>query len=214
MLRYGLTGGIASGKSTVAAMLREEGFPVIEADRVAHQVMEPGQPGYKEVVATFGEEILVTHVGLDTDRGRDRGTSIDRKRLGAIVFSDHEKLKQLNAIIHPRVEEEMEREFAEFERTGKHAAGFVEAALIFEAGLHKKLDGVVVAWCLPEQQLARLMERGLSADEARKRVALQMPAAEKLALAAVKIDCSGSLEQTRREVRALAAKLRRSSRGG
>jgi dephospho-CoA kinase len=90
----------------------------------------------------------------------------------------------------------------------------VEAALIFEAGMHKKLDGVVVAWCLPEQQLARLMERGLSADEARKRVALQMPAAEKLALATVKIDCSGSLEQTRREVAAMAAKLRQSSRGG
>jgi len=214
MLRYGLTGGIASGKSTVAAMLHEEGFPVIEADRVAHQVMEPGQPGYKEVVATFGEKILVTHQGLHTDPERNAGPSIDRKRLGAIVFSDHEKLARLNAIIHPHVEEEIKREFAEFERTGKYAAGFVEAALIFEAGLHKKLDGVVVALCLPEQQLARLIERGLSADEARKRVALQMPAAEKLALATIKIDCSGPLERTRREVRALAAKLRRSSRGG
>ena len=87
------------------------------------------------------------------------------------------------------------------------AAAFVEAALIFEADFHKKLDGVVVAWCLPEQQLARLMERGQSETEARKRIALQMPAAEKLALATEKIDCSGSLAQTRSQVEALAAKL-------
>jgi dephospho-CoA kinase len=208
MLRYGLTGGIASGKSAVAAMLREEGFPVIEADRVAHQVMEPGQPAYKEVVATFSEKILDSQPA----GGDGVATSINRKRLGAIVFSNREKLAQLNAIIHPRVEQELERELAELEKSGKFAAAFVEAALIFEAGLHKQLDGVAVAWCLPEQQLVRLMERGLSEEEARKRVALQMPVTDKLDLATVKIDCSGSLEQTRREVKALAAKLRQSSR--
>ena len=193
MLRYGLTGGIASGKSTVAGIFRELGFPVIEADRVAHQVMEPGQPAYNEVVSAFGKDIL------------NADQRIDRKRLGAVVFNDREKLAQLNAIIHPRVEQEMEREFAQL--AGKYAAAFVEAALIFEADLHKKLDGVVVAWCLPEQQLARLMERGQSETEARKRIALQMPAAEKLALATEKIDCSGSLAQTRSQVEALAAKL-------
>jgi len=193
MLRYGLTGGIASGKSTVAGIFRELGFPVIEADRVAHQVMEPGQPAYNEVVSAFGKDIL------------NADHRIDRKRLGAVVFNDREKLAQLNAIIHPRVEQEMEREFAQL--AGKYAAAFVEAALIFEADLHKKLDGVVVAWCLPEQQLARLMERGQSETEARKRIALQMPAAEKLALATEKIDCSGSLAQTRSQVEALAAKL-------
>lgn len=214
MLRYGLTGGIASGKSTVAGMLREEGFPVIEADRIAHQVMEPGQPGYKEVVATFGETILDSNGGNDAGAGFNAGASINRKRLGAIVFNDREKLSKLNVIIHPRVEEEMAREFAELEKSGKYATAFLEAALVFEAGLHKKLDGVVVTWCLPEQQLARLIERGLSADEARKRVALQMPAAEKLALATVKIDCSDSVEKSRREVQALAAKLRASSHGG
>ena len=193
MLRYGLTGGIASGKSTVAGIFRELGFPVIEADRVAHQVMEPGQPAYNEVVSAFGKDIL------------NADQRIDRKRLGAVVFNDREKLAQLNAIIHPRVEQEMEREFAQL--AGKYAAAFVEAALIFEADFHKKLDGVVVAWCLPEQQLARLMERGQSETEARKRIALQMPAAEKLALATEKIDCSGSLAQTRSQVEALAAKL-------
>jgi dephospho-CoA kinase len=201
MLRYGLTGGIASGKSTVARMLRELGFPVIEADRVAHQAIEPGQPAYDEVVSVFGDTIL------DSDK------RINRSSLAAIVFNDQNKLAQLNGIIHPRVEEEMLRQFAELARSGKHTAAFVEAALIFEAGLNKKLDGVVVAWCLPEQQVARLKERGLSAAEAEKRIALQMPVAEKLLLATEKIDCSGSLEETPRQVRAFAEKLRRSSQG-
>jgi dephospho-CoA kinase len=201
MLRYGLTGGIASGKSTVAAMLRELGFPVLEADQVAHQVMEPGQPAYNEVVAVFGDAIL------DSDK------RINRSSLAAIVFNDHEKLAQLNGIIHPRVEGEMLRMFAELAKSGKHAAAFVEAALIFEAGLHKKLGGVVVAWCLPQQQLARLRKRGLSEVEAGKRIAAQMPVAAKMALAAVKIDCSGALDETRRQVEAFAERLRQTSPG-
>jgi dephospho-CoA kinase len=201
MLRYGLTGGIASGKSTVARMLRELGFPVIEADRVAHQVIERGQPAYDEVVSVFGDTIL------DSDK------HINRSSLAAIVFNDQNKLERLNGIIHPRVEEEMLRQFSELARSGKHTAAFVEAALIFEAGLNKKLDGVLVARCLPEQQVARLKERGLSATEAEKRIASQMPVAEKLVLATEKIDCSGSLEETSRQVRAFAEKLRRSSQG-
>ena len=201
MLRYGLTGGIASGKSTVARMLRELGFPVIEADRVAHQVIERGQPAYDEVVSVFGDTIL------DSDK------RINRSSLAAIVFNDQNKLERLNGIIHPRVEEEMLRQFAELARSGKHTAAFVEAALIFEAGLNKKLDGVLVAWCLPEQQAARLEGRGLSAAEAEKRIASQMPVAEKLVLATEKIDCSGSFEETLCQVRAFAEKLRRSSQG-
>jgi dephospho-CoA kinase len=196
MLRYGLTGGIASGKSTVAAILRELGFPVLEADRMAHQVFEPGQPAYEEVRSIFGETILNSE------------KRIDRSRLAAIVFNDRNKLNQLNAIIHPRVEQEILRRFAELESRGTHAAAFIEAALIFEASLHEKLDGVVIAWCLPEQQLARLIERGMNESEARKRIGMQMPVADKLALANEKIDCSGSIEETRRQVEALAAKLR------
>ncbi|HEY1423281.1 MAG TPA: dephospho-CoA kinase [Candidatus Acidoferrum sp.] len=196
MLRYGLTGGIASGKSAVAEMLREMEFPVLEADRVAHRVMEPGQPAYDEVVSVFGEKIL------NDDKRVNRG------RLAAIVFADREKLNQLNAIIHPRVEEEIERRFKELTLEGKYSAAFVEAALIFEAGLHKNLDGVLVAWCQPEQQLARLIERGMSEADATKRMAAQMPVSEKLALGTVKIDCSGTLVETRRQVELLAAKLR------
>jgi dephospho-CoA kinase len=196
MLRYGLTGGIASGKSTVAAMLREHGFPVLEADKVSHALIEPGGAACEEVIARFGREIL------------DGNGRIDRARLGAIVFADRQKLDQLNGIIHPRVAGEALKQLWELERSGSYPAAFVAAALIFEAGLHKQLDGVVVAWCLPEQQLARLIERGMSKAEARQRIAMQMPVAEKLVLATEKIDCSGSMEKTRRQVDELAAKLR------
>lgn len=200
MLRYGLTGGIASGKSTVARMLRERGFPVVEADKIAHQLIEPGGAAYSEVVERFGKKIL------ESD-GR-----IGRGRLAAIVFDNREKLDELNGIIHPLVEKEIARRLEQLEKEGRHAAAFVEAALIFEAGLHRKLDGVAVAWCLPEQQLARLTERGMSETEARKRMAMQMPVEEKLAMASDKIDCSGSLEETRRQVERLAEKLRAATR--
>ena len=196
MLRYGLTGGIASGKSTVAAMLRERGFPVLEADKISHALIEPGGAAFEEVLARFGREIV------------DADGKINRGRLGAMVFRDPEKLQNLNGILHPKVEEELLRRLVELEKSGAVAVAFVEAALIFEAGMDKRLDGVVVAWCLPEQQVARLMERGFSEAEARQRMATQMPAQRKLALAAEKIDCSGSIEETRSQVDALATRLR------
>jgi dephospho-CoA kinase len=199
MLRLGLTGGIASGKSAVSAMLREMGFQVLDADRLAHQLMEPGQPAFEEVVREFGRQIL------DPD-GR-----VNRAKLGAIVFADRAKLDQLNAILHPRVMEATRRQFDEWERNGVRDAAFVEAALIVEAGMHRELDGLVVAWCRPEQQIERLRDRGMSEAEARRRIALQMPASEKLLYATEKIDCSGTLEKTYRQVRELAAKLRRLS---
>jgi len=177
-------------------MLREHGFAVLEADKISHGLIEPGGAAYEEVIARFGREIV--HAD---------GT-INRGRLGAMVFDDPEELKQLNGMLHPRVEAELVRSLAELEISGSVAVAFVEAALIFEAGLDKKLDGVVVAWCLPEQQLARLMERGMSEAEARQRIGAQMPVQEKLVLAAQKIDCSGSIEETRSQVDALAAKLR------
>jgi dephospho-CoA kinase len=200
MLRLGLTGGIASGKSTVAAMLRQLGFEVLDADKLAHQLIEPGYPAFTDVVREFGREILAPD-------GR-----VDRAKLGAIVFADRAKLDKLNAIVHPRVAEATARQFDQWERNGVNVA-FVEAALIVEAGMHKSLDGLVVAWCTPQQQIERLRERGLNETEARSRIALQMPQEEKLACATEKIDCSGSLEETRRQVEALAAKLRSLSSG-
>jgi dephospho-CoA kinase len=198
MLRLGLTGGIASGKSAVAAMLREMGFSVLDADSLAHRLIEPGLPAYNEVLQEFGP-------GVVAPDGR-----VDRPKLSAIVFADRARLDRLNAIVHPRVAEVVLRQFEEWQRGGTRDAAFVEAALLIESGIHKKLDGLVMAWCTPEQQLKRLLARGLSEAEARRRITAQLPVEEKLRLATEKIDCSGSLEETRRQVEALATKLRRS----
>ncbi len=198
MLRLGLTGGIASGKSAVAAMLREMGFSVLDADSLAHKLIEPGQPAYEDVLREFGQSIMDA-------RGR-----VDRAKLAALVFADRAKLDRLNAIVHPRVAEAVARQFEEWQRAGGRDAAFVEAALIVEAGMHKQLDGLVVTWCRPEQQLERLAARGMSEAEARRRIAAQMPVEEKLRHATEKIDCSGTLEQTRQQVEALATKLHRS----
>lgn len=196
MLRLGLTGGIASGKSAVAALLRDMGFPVLDADSLAHKLIEPGRAAYDEVVREFGP-------GITDGQGR-----VDRAKLGAVVFGDRAKLGRLNAIVHPRVGEAVFQQFEEWARQGTRDAAFVEAALLIESGIHKSLDGLVVAWCRPEQQLERLAARGLSEAEARRRIAAQMPVEEKLRLATERIDCSGSLEGTREQVRALATKLR------
>jgi dephospho-CoA kinase len=197
MVRLGLTGGIASGKSAVAAMLRELGFSVLDADSLAHKLIEPGQPGYDEVLREFGPSIA------------GAGGRIDRAKLSSIVFADRGKLDRLNAIVHPRVAEVIFSQFELWHRAGVRDAVFVEAALLIESGIHKNLDGLVVAWCEPEQQFERLLARGLSANEARRRIAAQLPVEEKLRLATEKIECSGSLEETRRQVTALAVKLRR-----
>jgi dephospho-CoA kinase len=198
MLRLGLTGGIASGKSAVAAMLREMGFAVLDADSLAHKLIEPGQPAYGEVLQEFGQAVIAPD-------GR-----VDRAKLSAVVFADRARLDRLNAIVHPRVAKVVFRQFEEWERGGTRDAAFVEAALLIESGIHKKLDGLVVAWCEPQQQLERLLARGLSEAEALRRIAAQLPVEEKLRLATEKIDCSGSLLETRRQVQALAIKLRRS----
>lgn len=198
MLRLGLTGGIASGKSAVAAMLRELGFAVLDADSLAHRLVEPGQPAYEEVLREFSSAIT------------DAQGRVDRAKLGALVFADRTKLDRLNAIVHPRVAEVVLRQFVEWQREGTRDAAFVEAALLIESGIHQHLDGLVVAWCRPEQQLQRLAARGLSEEEARRRIAAQISVEEKLRYATEKIDCSGTLEQTRQQVQALGARLNRS----
>ena len=194
MRKIGLTGGIASGKSTVAAMLRELGFAVIFADEISRGLLALGEEALHETVREFGPEIL----------GSD-GT-LDRKKLAAIVFAVQGKLDRLNAIIHPRVEAEMLKRFGDWEREGRSVA-FVEAALLVEAGFLKDLDGLVVVWCRPEQQMERLIARGMTEKEARARIGAQMPVEEKLKLATYRIDCSGTMEETRRQVGELAKEL-------
>jgi len=201
MLRVGLTGGIGCGKSTVAAMLRELGCHVLDADQMAHRLIEPGQPAYDDVVREFGREIL------------DPAGRVDRAKLGAIVFADPARRASLEAITHPRIFEERARELRRLEESDPHGIAIIEAALLVEAGYYKQLDRLIVAWCRPDQQLARLTDpafgRAMTRDQADRRIAAQLDLAEKRKLADDEIDCSGTIEETRRQVVALVEKLKR-----
>lgn len=196
MKRIGLTGGIASGKSWVASQLRELNFRVLDADLLGHRLIEPGEAAHEDVVREFGRQIL------------REDNSVDRKKLGAIVFADPKKLARLNAILHPRIEEATNVQFAKWRAEGVTDPVFVEAALLVEAGMHERLDGLVVVWCRPEDQITRLRARGLTEEEARRRIALQMPNEEKLKYATFKIDTSGTMQYTQEQVAALAKTLR------
>jgi len=200
MLRVGLTGGIGCGKSTVVAMLRELGCAVIEADPLAHQLSEPGQPAYQEIVCEFGSEILATD-------GR-----IDRARLAKIVFGDSAKLAQLNQILHPRIVEEAERRSAGIAAAESPPFVIIEAALLIEAGYHRRFDRLVVVWCRPEQQHERLLARGMAPADIKSRLASQMPLEEKRRLADNVIDNSGTMAETRRAVERLVEILRQEAK--
>lgn len=195
MLKVGLTGGIACGKSTVASMLRDLDCMVLEADPLGHELLEPGQSAYDEVVREFGNGILAA------------GDQVDRAKLGAIIFADAAKRARLNQILHPRILDVVLKWFAALDRPGGPELAVVEAALIIEAGFNKKLDKVIVCWCSPNQQIERLKERGLSQEQAQQRISSQMPVDEKRALADEIIDCSGSLEVTERQVKQVVTKL-------
>jgi len=198
MLRAGLTGGIASGKSTVAALLRDREYQVLDADALAHELLEPGQDSYKEVTSEFGLEIL------------SPAGAIDRRKLGTIVFSNTEKRERLNQILHPRIHDVVVKWFEALDRPGGPEMAFEEAALILEAGAQRDLDCVIVCWCRPEQQLERLKERGFSQRDAELRIAAQMPIDRKRKLADEVIDCSRSLEDTERQLVLLLEKLKKS----
>ena len=199
MLKLGLTGGIASGKSWVANQLRELGFHVLDADLVGHQLIEPGHAAYEDVVSAFGREIL------------REDNSIDRQKLGAIVFADQRNLAKLNAVLHPRIEAAMNAQFESWSAQGVTEPVLVEAALLVEAGMEHRLDGLVVVYCRPEDQIERLRARGFSEEEARRRIALQLPNEEKLKHAAYAVDTSGTMQYTQEQVVALAEKLRAKS---
>lgn len=196
MLRVGLTGGIACGKSTVASMLRDHDYPVLAADPLGHELLEPGQAAYDEVVREFGKEIL------------GEFGNVDRGKLGTIVFADPAKRARLNWILHPKILEVIRHWFEALDRPGGPEFAVLEAALIYEAGANKDLDRVIVCWCESKQQLERLLSRGLSQEQAERRIAAQMPVNEKRRLADEVIDCSGSLEDTERQVAQVIEKLK------
>ncbi len=195
---FGLTGGIASGKSTVARFFEELGAKTLDADRLGHDLLQPSLPAYQEVIGHFGEDIL------------DASGAVDRKRLGSRVFSDLQALRILNAILHPRIIEMIGEQVRRFHGEDPGALILVDAALIYEADLSACFIKVIVAWCQPEQQLERLMAKaGLARDEAERRIAAQMPAEEKRRRADYVIDCSGTKENARQQVEALYPELLR-----
>ncbi|MGH9740371.1 MAG: dephospho-CoA kinase [Candidatus Acidiferrales bacterium] len=197
MIRVGLTGGIASGKSTVAGMLRDREFPVLDADALARELLEQGQDAYKEVVAHFGDKILAP------------SGAVDRRKLAAIVFSDAQQRAKLNQILHPRIRDVVANWFVALDGPGGPELAFEDAALILESGGRGALDRIVVCWCRPEQQLARLRGRGMAEADARARIAAQMPIDEKRKLADETIDCSGSIEETERQIDQIISNLKR-----
>lgn len=182
----GLTGNIACGKSTVARMLAEKGAYIIDADAIAHEVIRKGTPAYESILRRFGEGIL----GPDGE--------IDRRRLGAIVFQDPLALRDLEAIVHPAVLEEIQRRI---QACSEAPAIVIEAIKLIESGFARACDTLWVVTCPEPEQIRRLMiDRGLTEEEARLRVHAQPPQEEKIRHADVVIDNSGDLEVTRRQV--------------
>jgi dephospho-CoA kinase len=191
----GLTGGIASGKSLVARVLRELGVPVIDADELARAVVAPGQPAFEDIVAAFGPSVVAAD-----------GT-LDRRRVAEIAFADEGKRRALNAATHPRIAALSQAEIARQRAAGAPLVVY-EAALLVENGIHRALDGLIVVKATPEQQLERAIARDRQGEAAaRARIASQLPLADKLAAATHVIDNSGTPEETRRQVERLVAEL-------
>jgi dephospho-CoA kinase len=188
MYAIGLTGGIASGKSTVVQMLEQKGAALLSADAVGHEVYEPGRPAWHEIVDAFGRQVVA-----------EDGT-IDRKKLGAVVFSDPRQLQKLNAITHPRIKEMMREKLNEERGRGTQVV-VLEAALLFDAGWDDLTDEVWVTVAPPEVAAGRTAERSaLSVEEALSRIRAQMSNEERIARSQVVIDTDCPLEVTRRQV--------------
>jgi dephospho-CoA kinase len=186
MLRVGLTGSIATGKSFVSGVLAGLGCRVVDADELARRVVEPGTEGLRAVVEEFGAEVL------------SASGTLDRARLGALVFGDARRRERLNAILHPLIIAEQDALLRRWEGEDPRAVAVVDAALMIESGGYRRFDKIVVVYCDPEAQLERLMRRNsLSREEAERRIAAQMPQEEKLRYADFSIDTSGSFEETR-----------------
>ena len=200
MLKAGLTGSIAVGKSFVLGVFRELGCSVLDADRVAREVVQPGTLGLERVVHTFGDKVL-----------RADG-SLDRAALGAIVFGDEEKRLLLNSIIHPLVFIEQDAWLKEREAEDPRGIAVVDAALMIESGGYKRFDKLIVVWCEPELQLQRLMSRdGMKREDAERRISSQMPQSEKKKYADFLIDTSNTYEDTRRQTYEVFERLKLSN---
>lgn len=199
----GLTGSIATGKSTVSKMLAERGAVIVDADKIVRQVQEQGRPAWRDIVAEFGEEILLP------------SGELDRPKLGAIVFSDEAKRQRLNEIVHPRVREERDRQTRAALEQNPQAVVIWDIPLLIETGIYKEVDKTIVVYVDRETQYKRLLERDeLPPEQAEKRIASQMPIDEKKAYADYLIDNRGSLEETLAQVNRVYEELAALARGG
>jgi dephospho-CoA kinase len=190
----GLTGGIATGKSTVARLIAERGIPIVDADQLAREAVEPGQPALAEIARLWPQVIA----------GDGR---LDRKRLGAIVFADPNARRRLEAILHPRISELCDARASALAAAG-HKLAFYEASLLVETGRHREFDGLVVVTASPETQIERAVARDhLTREQARARIEAQLPMADKVAVATHVIDNSGAPAATAAQVARLLEEL-------
>jgi len=196
MLKVGLTGSIAVGKSFVLEVLRELGARTMDADQIARECVEPGTPGLSAVVEEFGDGVLAAN------------GSLDRMKLGAIIFADEAKRQKLNSILHPFIIARQDEVMRQWDDETPEAIAVIDAALMIESGGYKRFDKLIVVHCQPEIQLQRLMKRNnLSREEAALRIKSQMPQEEKMKYADYLVDTSGEFENTRRQVEELWRKL-------
>ncbi|MFC2948624.1 dephospho-CoA kinase [Virgibacillus sediminis] len=194
-LTIGLTGSIATGKSTVSKMLKELDIPVIDADIIAREVVEPGEPAYNKIKEAFGSEVF------------QEDHSLDRQKLGALVFTDDNKRKKLNAIVHPAVRERMLEQKRSYLESGAPCI-VLDIPLLFESNLSHMADAIVVVYADEEVQKQRLKERnGFTEEEASQRIAAQMPVKEKADRADYVINNNGSKADTCRQVKRLLEQL-------
>ena len=197
MLRVGLTGGLASGKTFVGHALADLGCYLIEADKLGHDVLAPGGEVHDAVVHEFGDAIL------------DQEGNIDRRKLSALVWDQPERLAKLNSLVHPAVWKREDRKMAEIEKSDPQAIVVVEAAILVETGSYKRFDRLIVVTCTAEQQMERAVKRGpYGKEEVLARLSRQLPLAEKIRVADYVIDTSGDKEHTLEQVRAVYSSLR------
>jgi dephospho-CoA kinase len=207
MLRVGLTGGLASGKSFVGHVLAEMGCLLVKADEIGHLVLEPAGEAYHAVIEEFGRDIL------------DANASIDRRALAGRVFGQPERLAKLNALVHPPVRARIAKLVTEFAEREPVGIAIIEAAILIETGTYRDYDRLILVVCGEEQQIERAMARGGLAgaptrEEVVDRLSRQMPLAEKVKYVDYVIDTSGTKESTIQQTREVYASLRRDAAGG
>lgn len=198
MLIVGLTGGVASGKTTVSRVLKEEGAYIIDADQMARELVRPHTPAWRKLVRAFGKDIL-----------REDG-SLHRKKLADKVFTNLRQRKLLNQILHPRIRKEMERRAKEIGQKDPEAVVVIDAPLLVELGDHRKMDKLIVVTSTQTQQIERLKERdGISSEEALRIFSSQMPVEDKVKLADFVIRNEGSLRETKKKTREVYKELKK-----